>query len=221
MKFILSLLLAVATGIGAMHAAELSDTISVARVFIDSQSKTLDVLQRSTRMDMVDYAKAGTEHKAINEFYGISKITALTDSCIDIELTQVSTAQIFTLPTSRGGIAAIIYTVNADSVADSQIEFFDGNLAPLKLIDCFKPPLLSEFIRADFKKDKKIVNMLNTVIPFISVKYIYEPKECTLTASLSVKGLLTDEDFKLVCDYLYNTLTYRWDGKKFSLARQQ
>lgn len=218
MKFLLSLLAVIVGGVCATNAAELSDTISVDRVFIDCQSKALDVLQRSTRLDMTDYAKAGSEYKAVNEFYGVSTITSYSDSCIDINLTQVSKAQIFTLPTSKGGVAALIYTIEADSVSESQIEFYSGNLAPLKLTNYFKPPVLNDFIRPAYRKDKQAVNNVNTTIPFIAVSYVYNPADETLLATLSVKGLVTEEEYRQVSDCLCTSLSYRWTGNKWELV---
>ncbi|MCM1319595.1 MAG: DUF3256 family protein [Muribaculaceae bacterium] len=217
MKKILSLLAAMLCCTSLLYADELSDTISVDRVFVDSPSKALNVIARSTRMDMLDYAKAGSDYKAVNEFYGVSTIKSISDSCISVDLTQVTNARIFTLPTAKGGIAAIIYTVDTNGAADSQIEFYDGNLRPLKLTNFFKPPVLDSFIRPKYRKDKSVVNQLNTVIPFIALKYEYEPESSTLTATLSLKELVTQEDYKQVAGYLYPSLSYRWTGKKWEL----
>lgn len=126
-----------------MHGAELSDTLSIKRVFANVPSKAFDILSTANRLDMADYAEAGSDYSVVNEMYGRSKITSYSSNCITVDISQVSTAQVFTLPTNRGGIAAVIYTVDAGG-ADSQIQFYDGALQPIKTGPLFKAPSLYE-----------------------------------------------------------------------------
>ncbi|MCM1005688.1 MAG: DUF3256 family protein [Prevotella sp.] len=214
MKRIPSLLVLLPACVSLCSAVELTDTVSAGRVFIDTDSKAFSIISKSTRLDMLDYAKAGTEYNAINEMFGNSSITAYSDTCINVAISAASSAQVFTLPTDKGGMAAIIYTVGCNA-PDSQIDFYSSALQPLKTTKYFNPPLLKDFLLPQYKNDKQLLNSLTGAIPFIALEYKYDPSGQALTVTLSLKELVSKEDYEKYSQYLHSLLQYRWNGKKF------
>jgi len=206
------------------RGAELSDTLSLKRVFADVQAKAFDLLGRGPRLDMMDYAEAGTDYSAVNEMYGHSTITAYSDSCISVDITAVSSAQVFTLPTRHGGVAAVIYTVDPGA-ADSQITFYDPQLKPIKAGKHFKAPRLRDFLAPGHRDDKQARATLEAAVPFTAMRYAYEPRAMRLRVTLSLHGLLSQEDLKRLAPLLPPqagpcadpTLTYSWNGDRFQL----
>lgn len=206
------------------RGAELTDTLSAKRVFADVQAEALDLLSRSARLDMMDYAEAGTPYSAVNEMYGHSTITAYSDSCISVDLTAVSSAQVFTLPTRRGGVAALIYTVDPGA-ADSQITFYSPQLKPVKAGKHFKAPRPGDFLAPQHRRDKQARATLEAELPFTAMRYTYLPATMQLRVTLSLHGLLSQEQLLRLAPLLPGqadtdadpTLTYSWTGDRFQL----
>lgn len=202
------------------YSAIPTDTISVNRVFINTSSKAFDILSPATRLDMVDYAKENVPYEAMNEMYSTSRITRFSGQCIDVHISEVSSAQIFTLPTPDDGIAAIIYTVDAEG-ADSQIEFYSPLLKPLKTGKYFTPPTLTDFLSSLYKHDKKARNKLTDAVPFTALEYTFVPDTNMLAVSLALKDIISREDYDNIAPLLVtdtdtdtHTLYYQWDAYK-------
>ena len=205
----------------AANGSQPADTLTLRYAFTDLKAPALDLLSRSARLDMVDYAEAGKEHTALNEMYGKSTVTAWSDSCISVELTQVSRAELFLLPAKKKSLVALIYTVDAGG-ADSQIEFYDARLRPLKTKKYFTPPLIRDFMAPMWRSDEDALNTVTRCLPFPALEYEWVPAERLLKVKLAVKDIVSKEAYDYAVHYLVPTaadlvptLLYRWDGSRF------
>lgn len=228
MARIAHLILALVFALPCVRAAEPADTLTLRHVFTDLEAPAFDLLSRASRLDMVDYAEAGQPHKALNEMYGLSEVTSWSDSCISLDLTPVSRAQLFLLPAGKkGSLAALVYTVDAGG-ADSQISFYDSRLRQLSGKKYFTPPGLRDFISSQWRGDREVTRVVAETLPFMALGYVYEPSDRCLTVTLSISGIVSDEDYDRVRKYLVTdeaeglpSLVYRWDGARFSLRRSE
>ena len=53
------------------------------------------------------------------------------------------------------------------------------------------------------------------LVPFLLVSYSYDPASATLTMTNNTGAFLSADVYELVSPCLKETVTYRWDGKKF------
>lgn len=218
---LLCLIMALSCASPLVRGAQPADTLSLRYVFTDLDVPALDLLSRSARLDMADYAEAGKDYTAMNEMYGQSHLTAWSDSCVSLDLTQVSRAQIFLLPSAKKALAALIYTVDAGG-ADSQISFYDSRLRPLNAKKYFTPPLVEDFMAAQWRSDKEARAAVSRLIPFPVVEYVWDPAAHILRVMLSVRDVVSREEYKEVAPYLVAaaedalpTLSYAWNGSRF------
>ncbi len=195
-----------------------SDTIATLTgkyLFLNLPGDALQLIPESTRQDMVDYYDAGKTYTPLNSLRGECQLLSLTDTYAKVQVTGVSDVQMCALPQGRSRVAAVVYTVDAGDSPDSQLMFYNDRLQPLPLKKFFKEPDLQSFM-ADHKNDKA----LQQLVPFLLLSYQLNPTPggATLTATLNIKGSMTEEDYARIEPYLTTqSITYTWDGKKFAL----
>ena len=111
-KYLLALP-AIAAAPAVVQAAEPADTLTARYVFENLEIPAIDLLSRSTRLDMAAYHDVGRRYDARNELGGISTLDSLTNNYASVTLTPVSSLQLMTLPYAKSGIALLSYTVDA------------------------------------------------------------------------------------------------------------
>lgn len=212
-------------GLLRMQGAEAADTLTARYVFAELKAPALELLSRSTRLDMLAYADENKHYDAPNEMKGTANLEQLTTDFAKVKMSMVSEVQILTLPYKKGSIAAVVYTVSSDG-ADSELLIYDSELQQLKAEKFFSPPVIKDFIAPEYKGDKKVAELLTELIPFISTRYELHPDTRTLTATLTVQDIVSEEAYNKALPYLAGeggtlpgVLTYRWNGKKFVLAK--
>lgn len=222
---LISVLLTLACSLHAAGATATADTLTIRSLFSTLKVPELDLLDSSTRLDMLDYAEAGQPYTAHNSYYGESRITSLTDSALSVYLTQVSRAQLFLLPSRKGMLAGLIYTIDSEGT-DSQLNLFDSALQPLKTEKYFKAPVITDFLLPSLRSDKQARATLQEEVPFTALTYVYAPDSRTLTVHLSLESIVSREGMKrlqpLLCKPGTETpdpLVYEWNGSRFVLKQ--
>ncbi len=92
------------------------------RLFADAPVGVIDTFDRNTRLDMLDYFRNGMTTASQNVFGGQSRITALSDSSLTVEISSRSRMQFAMLPQKSDTVVVIIETVDTP-VADSGVSF--------------------------------------------------------------------------------------------------
>lgn len=194
--------------------AELSDTISVRRAFMELSSAEMDLLSKDRRFEMLIYFDNDSIHKAPNNLGGRSYIEQLTPGFISVKLSDSSSLQIEVLPTVSGSeIVMTVHTVGDDvRNADSEIAFYDSSLRPIATAKLFSTPSLTDFMNPSQKKRIKEAEML---LPFMNIVYESKADGTTLIARLSYKDIVSMEDARRLDELLIPTVSYIWNGKKY------
>lgn len=223
---IVILFLSAVFGVSSVRGVEPNDTLSACYVFTELESPALELLSKSTRLDMLAYADEGRQYDALNEMKGIANLETLEDKYAKVKVSGVSKVEIMTLPYKKGGAAALIYTVGSEG-AESELLMYDSQLRPLNADKFFTPPVLKDFVAPEYQKDKKVLAELGQLLPFIASRYEFEPSTGNLRACLSVKDIAGEEDYAKALPYLSDgtgdkprVLIYEWNGKKFVLRRE-
>lgn len=184
---------------------------TAADLFTSAPQSVFPLLDRNTRLDMVDYYKNGMTNPSQNQLDGRSSITEMTPESITVKMTDSSAVQIVDLKGAKGDIIALISTVATPGL-DSTIKFFDSDWKPLPTESFFTKPGWKEWLTASGKQNEADVTMQ---VPFMLASYRIDPSTSTLTLTNNLSRFLDKEIYDDLASYLNPTLTYTWTGKEF------
>ncbi|MBD5358549.1 MAG: DUF3256 family protein [Bacteroides sp.] len=176
----------------------------------------LEILKRTTRLDMLDYWDADSVYKATNAMNGLSWIEKCTPDYIKVQLTPVSTLELKMLRSKKDGVITMaVYTVgNQSQSEDSEITFSDEKLHQLDAKKLFKQPKLEAFFDIP-KGSLTSMKEIREMIPFPTVAYTASPDNDNLEARLTVGTYMNIDDYNIVKLFLKPVVKLKWDGKEF------
>lgn len=209
MKKILTTLILIAAAVASQ--AQLTSSSA----FSNAPQKVFPLLDTNTRLDMIDYYNSGMETTSENKLEGRSVITELAPEALTVRMTDSSTAQIVVLQSSKGPIIALINTVATPGL-DSNISFYDQSWTPQNAADYFTRPDWKEWLTPEGAPNEDEV-MAQT--PFMLASYHYDPSTSTLVVTNNLPRFLDKDLYESISSYLYPTLNYVWNGKKFVPAK--
>ena len=185
--------------------------LTATNAFTSAPSALFPLLDKNTRLDMVDYYNSGSDTPSTNALSGSSRITSLTPMDIRIDMTESTSYQIAILPTSGDSLIMVIETM-AMPAKDSRISFYDSSWTSLGN-KIFAAPTLRDWLNDNGRKNIEIVEM---IVPFLIASYDYDTSTGTLTLTNNLPDFVSKEDIDEVNSYFLPSLSYRWTGKKFS-----
>lgn len=194
--------------------------VTAAEAFADMPLNVLDLLDRSTRLDMLEYARIDSVYDAYNRLEGKSHIDRLTPTWLKATLTDVSTLEIKILPSKKyGAVIMTLYTVGSEmQAADTGIEFFTPGMKPIPLKDCMPRPDVTDFF--DLPKGSATSKQeIRDMIPFPVYEATSSPDSADLTLRLNLGNDIDRDNLNILRLFLRPDITYRWDGKKYKLIK--
>lgn len=209
-------------GIAALFAAGISASgasgsrpHTASEAFENLPIEVLDLLSKSTRLDMLDFYGVDSIYDARNTMDGISRLEKVTPTFLSVELTPVSRLSLQVLPSKKGELVITAYTVGDDFQAyDTDLRFYDSGYQELDRDKYIKIAELDDFFSYPDKKMKKRVHEL---IPFPTVRYELSPDRSEMTARLTVGQFMSADDYASVKPYMKDELRYVWNGSKYKL----
>lgn len=205
-RTIISIFTLIAT-ISSMNAQ-----LTAADAFASAPLPTFPLVDKTTRLDMIDYFNSGSSTASNNTLRGSSRITAISPMKVCVEMSASSTYQIAILPTKGDSVIAVVETLRLPA-ADSRITLYDRHWTPLDAKKQFTPPSLSDWLTDEGRRNRGEVE---SIVPFLIVDYDYDPTTATLTLTNSLSEFVAEADRDAISRYLHPTLAYKWDGKKFA-----
>lgn len=199
-----------------LKLANQSDSLFSARkVFENIESSALEILPKSTRLDMLDYWDVDSIYKASNAMEGLSWIEFVSPTYLKVRVTNVSSYEIKILPSKEGKIIMTINTVGDDSQAqDSQIRFYDENLRELTTAKHLTMPQLKDFFdipKGSATKMKEIEEM----IPFPTICFSANPDNDNLQARLTVEKYINEDDWNIAKLFVKPFIDLEWKKDKY------
>ncbi len=177
----------------------------------------LDLIDKSRRMDMLDYYAADSIAKIPNVMEGLSFLDKVTRDYVKANLTPVSTITVKVLPLKRGEVVMTAYTIgDKDQAYDTELRFYDSNYTELKTAKFIKPATLDDFFDYPDKESKKRVAEL---VPFPTVRYEPDVNGTGMSAELTVGQFMSADDYASIKPLLKPRLHYKWTGSKFNLEK--
>lgn len=198
---IFSLLLLCAVSASALTATE---------AFTSAPASVFPLLDKNTRLDMVDYFVSGLSTPSANLMQGSSVITAIDPASVKVRMTDSSTAQVMVLPLGNDTIIALISTVAAPGL-DSTITFYDSSWNQIATAKYFAKPGWK-----DWTTPGTNVEEVTMQAPFMLASYEYDPSTMKLTLTNNLSKFLDPDVYEMISTSLNPTLIYEWSGKKFT-----
>ncbi len=205
-KLLLTATLLLAGALGAMAQ------LTAADAFTSAPQNIFPLLDRNTRLDMVDYVKSGLSTPSQNSLQGRSAITEISPESLTVKMSDSSAAQVAVLKGQKGDIIALISTVATPGL-DSSIRFFDSSWQPLDGAAMFTKPGWKEWLTDAGHDNKEEVTMQ---VPFMLASYRIDPATSELTLTNNLARFLDKDVYSMIESYLRPSLTYSWNGKKFT-----
>lgn len=202
----------------AYGAKEAADTLTAGEVFANLPLKTLEILGKSTRLDMLDYNAADSIYKAPNGMEGLSELVKVTPKYLDVKITPVTQMQILMFePKKKGPACAVLYTIGGDGQApDTDVTFLDEEFSEMPREKYLQYPDIVDFFNIP---DKDVKERIEELVPFPTIEFIPNQDTFELTAKLTVGEYMGKENFEYIKKYMKPELRYRWNGKKYELVK--
>ncbi len=187
-----------------------ASALTAADAFTSAPASVFPLLDRNTRLDMVDYFVNGLSTPSTNLMKGSSSITSLEPTSVKVKMTDSSTAQVVVLPAGADSIIALISTVATPGL-DSSISFYDSAWKQLDTAVYFVKPGWKDWATSGSNVEEI---MMHT--PFMLASYEFDPATKNLTLTNNLSKFLDPEIYEMISSSLNPVLIYGWNGKKFT-----
>ncbi len=179
--------------------------------FASAPRAVFPLLDRNTRLDMIDYAVNGLDNPSANALGGRSVITSITPSSLGVRMSDSSTAQLALL--GPDSVIMVISTVAAPGL-DSNVAFYSTSWTPEQGSKRFSKPGWKDWIAPGGD-----LATVTSVIPFMLASYVYDPATLTLRITNNLSSFLDADTWSMVSSEMLPELVYRWNGSKFVMQK--
>ena len=208
------------TGVKDRDNDAAESSLTAAGAFADLPGLAIELLPRSTRLDMLDYYAADSIYSAPNAMEGLSRLRSVTPDFLEVELTSVSTLQIKILPDRKHGqMVMTIYTIGGEKGgADSEVRFYDQNLNELESRRYLKLPELKDYF--DIPKGSATdMKEIREMLPFYTTVFSASPGSDLLESRLTIGDYVDMYDYNILKLFMKQDVSYRWTGSGFKLNK--
>ena len=178
--------------------------------FVDAPPKVINIFDRNSRHDMLDYFRSGLSTPTGNAIGGKSRVTALSPNLVSTNVSDNTRLDMALIPVKGDTIIAIIETV-ATPIPDSSIKLYAKDWTPLPSP---KFPTSIDFVN---KKERKKV--ADTVPPFDFISAEYLPEKTLFRFTNHTADYYVKPEVPRSLEAADSVITMRYDGKKFVMVR--
>lgn len=188
--------------------------ISPREAFVTAPRSVITAIDSLTRLDMLDYYTSGSTVASRNAFGGDVSVKLLTDESISIGTTISSDVTISVLPAGRDTMFLVVNTL-ALPTPDSYAVVYknDWTKGQKKL----QPVNHNDLALWVTPQARARMSEIENFVPFVPAIYTYSDGVLTITNTLG--RLLSADDYNAVKPYLKPAISYRWNGKKWSMVK--
>lgn len=179
--------------------------------FVGAPQSIFPLIDRNSRLDMVDYANAGMSTPSKTRLDNDCSITEMSAERMVIKTSAASSTQLFIVPAANDTIIGVIKTV-ATPAFDSSVTLYDRNWQNITG-RTFTAPALKDWLT-----DTSALGEVEAVVPFMLTAYDYDPATQTLTLTNSLEKFLSSDIYGMVSPVMRPALLYRWNGSRFKPA---
>ena len=217
--------IAILTIVAAILPARASDipadsvTVTAEKCFVEAPPEVFQLVSANTRMDMIDYYKAGMDRVSANEAGGECVLLSLEPESVTLKAGTDIRYQFFVIDGKSKPYIGVIETLSTPG-DDSMVRFYTSDWRPIDAAKkgLFSAPRLTDWMTS---ADKTVRAEVTETLPFILTSYAYDPATQTLTATNNMGSYYHQTDTPDALKHLKNTITYKWDGKKEAFVREK
>jgi len=182
--------------------------------FIGEPDSVFVQIDKSARMDMVDYFHSGKKVDTMNRLGGKSRIEELTDDYMRVRLSDCAEVAIHSYIAGNDTLLLVVNTLKTPAL-DSQVMTFVNDWTPMDAGKYIRLPQVEDFITGVSGKQRK---QLAELVEFPLMSLTVKP-DGKVEACLTVNRYMGTEDYARLKPYLKESIIYSWDGKKFRVAK--
>lgn len=175
--------------------------------FTQAPDYILPLLDKNTRLDMVDYFKAGSSHPSRNILLGDSRLVELNDRSVKAQVTEAQTIQMVILPAGSDTLVAVINTVMTP-VPDSSVDIFSSSWERQGK-KVFKMPDISQWLRKSAER-KSVDRLLSLML----VTCDYYPPTMEFVFTNVTADYLGEEEYAPLKPLLRDYIVYGFEPGK-------
>lgn len=187
----------------------LSAQLTAAGAFTSAPAEVFPLLDKNTRLDMVDYFNSGLATPSTNKLQGRSAITELSPESLSVKISEASSAQIALLKAGNDTLIALVSTVSTPGL-DSNLKFYDSGWRQLQSAKYFTAPGWDDWVTTGHD-----VTEVTAYSPFMLASYFIDPSAGVLTITNNLSTFIDEDTYKDISEALHPSLTYKWNGRKF------
>lgn len=189
----------------ALTAAFAAESRSVADLFWAAPENVFRTLDPSARLDMLDYARFGSDHQTVDRIFGQWRVTTETPQTISMTVDSKAKVQLAMFTQKTDTVIAVVTTVYAPA-PNSTVDFYDSHWKPLRKAPFEMPRQESWITRGDD---------ISAVLPFVPVEASFSDDALSLTLSQEAEKLVGKDEYANIKDRLLPPRRYAITGLKF------
>ena len=183
---------------------------SISEVFVDEASPVFSKIDKTTRLDMVDYFTAGQKKVVHDQMDGDTYIESMTDDYMKVVISTSATVELRLVDSNKRAII-VVSTTYLLPAADSRIDFYDESWHQLDSRRYVKAPVLDDLL---VDVDKKRRSEIESIVDFTLVSASLADAD-TIVFTPSFDKYLPTEDYIAIRPYVRTSVVYRWNGKRY------
>lgn len=202
-------LAAVLTGLAATAAAGEGPA---GRFFAQAPDSFLLTVPKTSRLDMLDYYRFGSDRPTSDAFTADARVVAESPACITVEVGHTR-RQLAVLPAGGDTLLAVVTTVSLPARASS-VELFRKDFTPAPQNPLGKVGRYSDwFVAGAFDS----VPDLELILPFVPAEAEFDSTATRLTLRNNAEQYLTAADYARLRPLMLDSLTYDVARGRFRL----
>lgn len=187
--------------------------------FVSEPNNVFNLLNSSTRLDMIDYYHSGSTPELQNQIGDKSQLMELTDNYIKVKLSESSTTEVKMIPISKRDTILVVAQTFYTPTPESKLTIYNTDWEELEIERYLKVSTLDDFITIPRNEGEFTMADAATIIPFTLIEYKLTADSNNLQAIFNPESYITTEGYEKIKPMLTDTLNYTLKGRKFKLAK--
>ena len=190
---------------------------SITEVITAMPGNIIGIMDSAQKDLLVSNPEDTTELIVVLNPYSSLKRQVMSDDYLLVKTSDAGTTQVKLLPlVNDSKIICVVKTVCGNGVCDSQMQFYTTKWMPITGTDLFPAKTKEWFIKADVDRNDQNFKNASTAIDMDPMRITLSPNDLSLTVDFSIKGYLSEEDYKKVEPYLTEgPKVFLWDKISF------
>lgn len=187
-------------------------------IFVNMPDSIAPLLTAVNRADFIDFMESNMKAEIKNKFDDTSVMTDLTDSYINIRMTEESSWQMKLLPLQNDSLIICVITTACAPVCDSNIRFFTLDWKELPKLDYINLPLENDFYHSSITEEQSYeYGRIREKTDIFLYKAELYPDSFNISFTYTTPQYLNKEDQEKLSSYITPMLKMSWKNGKFEV----